>query len=91
MAELPVPRARIVTRLKKVEGQIKGLERMVEDERDCMDIMVQLTAAKSALESVAGLVLRNYASVCATRQGTDVAAELSRAVSVWMGGRAARE
>ncbi len=87
MAELPVPRPEIVSRLKKIEGQVKGLENMVESERECVDIMIQLAAVKAGLESVAGLVLRNYADICGRKKGTDPGAELARAVSIWVGGK----
>jgi DNA-binding FrmR family transcriptional regulator len=88
MAELPVPRADISLRLKKIEGQIRGVQNMVEQERDCVDIITQLAAAKAALESVVGLVLRNYTAVCLDKKkGCDVGAELAHAVSIWVGGR----
>ena len=87
MTELPVPRTEINLRLKKVEGQLKGVQKMVEEERECVDIMTQLAAAKAALESVAGLVLRNYSAICARKKGADVGAELAHAVSIWVGGR----
>ena len=87
MTDLPVPRAEIVLRLKKIEGQIKGVQNMVTSERQCVDIMVQLAASKAALESVAGLVLRNYAAICAQKEGSDIGSELAHAVSIWVGGR----
>ena len=88
MTELPVPRTEVNSRLKKIEGQLKGLQIMVEQERDCVDIMVQLSAAKAGLESVAGLVLRNYTAICLAKKGDcDIGAELAHAISIWMGGR----
>lgn len=90
MSDLPVPRHQIVTRLKKIEGQVRGLQNMVEQERDCVDVMMQLAAVKSALESVTGQVLRNYTSICLKKSGTDVGAELAHAVSIWVGGRSVR-
>jgi DNA-binding FrmR family transcriptional regulator len=90
MNDLPVPCHQIVSRLRKIEGQIRGLQNMVEQERDCVDVMMQLAAVKSALESVAGLVLRNYTSICLNESGTDVGAELAHAVSIWVGGRSVR-
>lgn len=88
MAELPVPRTEINLRLKKIEGQIRGIQNMVSEERDCVDILTQLAATKAALESVAARVLRNYTSVCLRRkEGGDIGAELSHAVSIWVGGK----
>ena len=88
MPELPIPRPKINERLRKIEGQIRGIQKMVEAERDCIDILTQLTAVKSSLQSVAALVLQNYASICTERaESRDIGAELSRAVSIWLGGR----
>ena len=87
MNELPVPRSDINSRLKKIEGQIKGIQNMIEKERDCLDIMIQLAAVKAALDSVAGLVLRNYASICVQKSGDDIGVDLAHAVSIWIGGR----
>ena len=42
----------VLDRLKRIEGQIRGLQRMVEEQRDCSDIITQLLAARSALEQV---------------------------------------
>ncbi len=87
MSELPVPRSEINLRLKKIEGQIRGVQDMVAHERECVDIMIQLAAVKAALESVAGQVLKNYASICAQKKDADIGSELARAVSIWVGGR----
>jgi DNA-binding FrmR family transcriptional regulator len=89
MVQPPVPRSEIVSRLKKIEGQMRGIQKMVSEERECPDVMIQMAAVKSALESVAGLVLKNYASICL--EGSDpseIGNALARAVSIWIGGRA---
>jgi DNA-binding FrmR family transcriptional regulator len=88
MVELPVPRSDINARLKKIEGQVKGIQKMVEGERECVDIIIQLAAAKAGLESVVGLVLRNYTAICLEKKGPEIGAELARAVSIWVGGKA---
>ncbi|MGI6551402.1 MAG: metal-sensitive transcriptional regulator [Syntrophomonadales bacterium] len=54
----------IQARLKKIEGQVRGISRMVDEERDCKDIMVQLTAVKAAISQVGVLVLTNYLANC---------------------------
>ena len=88
MIELPVPRSEINLRLKKIEGQIKGIQNMVERERECVDVITQLAAAKAGLESVVGLVLRNYTAICLEKHtGADIGAELAHAVSIWVGGK----
>jgi len=59
-----VERREITTRLKRVEGQIRGLQRMVDEERDCETILVQLMAARSALDRVGLLIVSNYIDDC---------------------------
>lgn len=54
----------ITRRLKRVEGQIRGLQRMVEDERDCEAILTQLMAARAALDGVGMLILDEFVARC---------------------------
>ncbi len=54
----------IITRLKRIEGQVRGLQKMVEEERECRDILMQLSAASSALKKVTELIAKNYAQKC---------------------------
>lgn len=51
---------KILSRLKRVEGQIRGIQGMVIEERPCSDIMIQLAAVKSALNQVSKLILENH-------------------------------
>ncbi|HZK40837.1 MAG TPA: metal-sensitive transcriptional regulator [Atribacterota bacterium] len=51
---------KILSRLKKIEGQIRGIQGMIIEERSCSEIMVQMTAAKSALNQASKLVLENH-------------------------------
>jgi DNA-binding FrmR family transcriptional regulator len=65
-------------RLRRIEGQIRGLQRMVEDEVYCIDILTQVSAATRALESVALGLLEEHLNHCvsqAIRDGGDEAAE----------------
>ena len=54
----------IITRLKRIEGQVRGLQKMVDEERECRDILMQLSAASSALRKVTELIAKNYAQKC---------------------------
>ncbi len=54
----------IMTRLKKIEGQIRGIQKMVEAERNCSDILMQMSAVKSALKKTNYLILKRYAKTC---------------------------
>jgi len=56
-----------VKRLRRVEGQVRGIIRMVEEERYCVDILTQLRAAQAALRKVAEGVLRSHVEHCVTQ------------------------
>jgi DNA-binding FrmR family transcriptional regulator len=51
-------------RLRRIEGQVRGLQRMVEEDKYCIDILTQVSAAKSALESVALGLLEQHLAHC---------------------------
>jgi CsoR family transcriptional regulator, copper-sensing transcriptional repressor len=57
-------KAALVKRLHRVEGQVRGLERMVEDERYCIDILTQIAAVTTALESVGLAILDDHVTHC---------------------------
>ena len=83
---IQVTREAIVKRLKRIEGQIRGLEKMVSEERECESIITQLAAVRSAIDSVGALVLNNYIKICAPQGNkTDrtVYESMVRAVGVW--------
>ncbi|HEU0116700.1 MAG TPA: metal-sensitive transcriptional regulator [Thermomicrobiales bacterium] len=54
----------LIDRLRKVEGQAKGIQRMIEDGRDCLDVINQLAAVKAAINAVSGELLEAYALRC---------------------------
>lgn len=54
-------------RLRRIEGQVRGLERMVEEERYCADIIVQIASVQEALRGVAKNLMKNHLKNCATR------------------------
>jgi DNA-binding FrmR family transcriptional regulator len=53
-------------RLKRLRGQVDGLERMLDTNRPCVDILTQVAAAQQALRGVGKLMTRNYLETCAT-------------------------
>jgi CsoR family transcriptional regulator, copper-sensing transcriptional repressor len=55
-----------VVRLKRIEGQVRGLQKMVDDERYCADILTQISAVQESLRAVARVLLRNHLQFCAT-------------------------
>lgn len=54
----------LVTRLHRIEGQVRGIEKMVEDNRYCIDILTQVAAVNTALESLAFKVLDDHVRHC---------------------------
>ena len=55
---------KIVKRLRRIEGQVRGVQSMVSEERSCRDILQQLTAIRSAVQGVSNLMLEDYMSDC---------------------------
>jgi len=54
----------VLKRLSRVEGQIRGVSKMVQDDKYCIDILTQVSAAKAALDKVALELLRDHARHC---------------------------
>ena len=54
-------------RLKRIEGQVRGLQKMVEDDRYCADILVQLASVQEALRGVGRNLMKNHLQHCATK------------------------
>ena len=64
MSEHAKKRQAIVKRLNKIEGQVRGINRMLEEDRYCIDILHQVQATKAALTKVETALLRDHASAC---------------------------
>ena len=62
----PEIKAKNLTRLRRIEGQIRGLQNMVEDDRYCADVLTQISSVHEALRSVARELMRNHLKHCAT-------------------------
>ena len=61
------PRKGILIRLRRIEGQVRGVQRMIEAEDECSEIMNQIAAIKSAVNQVGLLVFENHARECIAR------------------------
>ncbi len=57
-------REQVRARLRRVAGQVAALERMVEDDRYCVDVLLQVAAARAALDGVGKLILRGHVETC---------------------------
>src|SRR6476469_4404030 len=70
---------RNLKRLRRIEGQVRGLQRMVEEDRYCADIMTQISSVQEALRSVGRELMRNHLKHCAThaiKSGSDDAEQM---------------
>ena len=66
-----------IRRLKSIEGQVRGLQRMFDEGRPCLEILMQVASAQEALRKVGQLAMRNYLETCVTSaiRATDEAAD----------------
>ena len=84
--DVNITRGLISKRLRRIEGQIRGLEKMVVEERECESIVTQLAAVRSAIDSVGALVLNNYIKICAplgNETDPEVYKSMVKVVGVW--------
>jgi DNA-binding FrmR family transcriptional regulator len=59
-------KSRNVTRLRRIEGQVRGLQKMVDEDRYCADILTQISSVQEALRGVGRELMRNHLKHCAT-------------------------
>lgn len=73
----------VIARLRRVEGQIRGIQKMVESDTYCIDILTQITAASNALKKVAVGLLDEHIRHCVmqgSEEGKDMVAEATKAI-----------
>ena len=70
----------VLRRLRRIEGQVRGLQKMVEEERYCIDVLTQLSAATAALEGVALLLVSDHVRHCVRNGGEERVDELMAVV-----------
>ena len=76
----------VVPRLRRIEGQIRGISRMVEQQRYCIDIIQQLTAARKALDQVSLRIMNGHINTCVSesirkREGAGKINELMQTIN----------
>ena len=73
----------VLDRLSRIEGHVRGVRKMVEEDKDCPDILIQVAAVRAALNQVGLILLEDHMETCiieATKQGTQgKAVETSKA------------
>ncbi|MCX7695168.1 MAG: metal-sensitive transcriptional regulator [Caloramator sp.] len=65
----------LIKRLRRIEGQVKGIEKMIENNADCRDILVQVAAVRAAISKVGALILENYSKSCILKASDDLVSE----------------
>lgn len=72
-------RRHVILRLRRIEGQIRGLQRMIEEKQDCAEVIHQLSAVRKALDKVGFIILSHRMRECLDRKesakGSDIALE----------------
>jgi DNA-binding FrmR family transcriptional regulator len=83
----PAMKSSNLMRLRRIEGQVRGLHKMVEEDRYCPDILIQIASVQEALKSVSRELVRNHLTHCARRalRGSDAQAQeaIDELVAVW--------
>jgi DNA-binding FrmR family transcriptional regulator len=60
----PALKKKLITRLRRIAGQIEGVARMIDDDRYCVDVLLQIAAGQAALGQAGALVLRSHVDTC---------------------------
>jgi DNA-binding FrmR family transcriptional regulator len=80
--DLAGQRRQVVERLNKIEGQVRGISRMVGDERDCEAVLTQVLAVKAALDRAAAQIASGFVGECLRDDGAATEARISRVISL---------
>ena len=70
---------KLIQRLRRIEGQVRGIQNMLDEERDCREIMQQFSAVSSAVKSTSRIFFQDYASVCLSEMEGQIATGLKNA------------
>jgi DNA-binding FrmR family transcriptional regulator len=73
----PEAKEKLVQRLRRIEGQVHGVQGMLDEERDCREIMQQLSAIHSAVQGASRIFLQEYATACLVEMDEDYSSQNS--------------
>lgn len=54
----------VLRRLRRIEGQVKGVQKMILDDKNCVDILTQVAAIRAAVNKVGGMILEKHSNIC---------------------------
>ena len=63
--------AKVTARMKKVEGQLRGILRMMDEEKDCKDVITQLSAVRSAVDRTIGVIVTDNLVECLSKENVE--------------------
>jgi CsoR family transcriptional regulator, copper-sensing transcriptional repressor len=78
---MSAPRKKLTARVKRIAGQVAGIERMLEDKRYCVDILNQISAIRSALDSLGVELLTSHLENCVLGHGSETAHDTAKPMS----------
>ena len=85
------PKKDVLLRLRRIEGQLRGLQRMVEEEVPCADILTQVAAATAAIKKVGMVIVQTYMEECLSKtqedagvKRADVMKDFQKAISLYI-------
>lgn len=76
---------KMLNRLKRTEGQIRGVQKMIDEERECIDVITQLSAVRSSIDRVMGMIVAENLKNCFEHQDknpTEQAEKLEQAINM---------
>ena len=81
-------RSRLIARINRIQGQVGGLKRMVEDDRDCMQVLKQVAAARGALRSLGSVLLEDHLKGCVAtaiqdRDGEEATQQIDQVMEIF--------
>ncbi len=79
------PKIVLLKRLSRIEGQVRGIMKMLEEDRDCVSIITQIAAVRSGIEGTGAIVLNNCMKICVNEGPNEIINldNLSKAISIW--------
>lgn len=69
---------KVINRLRRTEGQIRGIQKMIEEEKECMDVITQLSAVRSSIDRVMGMIVAENLKNCFENPETDPAEQAEK-------------
>lgn len=80
LENMPPDRKAMLNRLKRVEGQLRGIQRMIIEDKPCREILLQLSAARKAMQTACIEILKNYVKSCLAESKTPDLQELEKLI-----------